>query len=647
MDPKSPLTENLSRDLLASIVVFLVALPLCMGIAIASGAPVSAGLITGIIGGLVVGTLSGAPLQVSGTGAGVAVIVYQAIQTHGLEMLGPLVVVAGLMQLGAGALGIGQWFRAVSPAVVFGMLAGIGILIVGSQFHVMLDDRPQGGGLQNLATIPTAIEKAMRPLVLPPSEARERQRELLQSVGEVHRRQIQLTERVREVAPSLPDEKAAGAAPLPPAQAAKLQELAAEQQAIQKDLAGLLEGYDHYYSSPHKRQRIAQRHRNAETALANTITALRSDHPAKLDELSSASLASVERVLASLKNHEVAAAIGVFTILLLIVWKRIVPQRIKLVPGPLIAVLLATAAAAIWTLPVLYVEVPRSLQSEMHFLSLGVIAEAPWGLLLQTAALLAIVASAETLLSATALDQLHEGQRTKYDRELAAQGVGNLLCGMVGALPMTGVIARSSTNVQAGARTRLSTILHGAWLLIFVVAFGTALRMVPTSCLAAILVYTGFKLIDFQAIRRLKEFGWSEVVIYAVTVAVIVVQDLLTGVVVGLILSIAKLVYTFSHLKSRLEPAEEGKRVVLKLDGAATFIRLPQLAAELERVPRGADLHVDLEHLTYIDHACLDLLMNWSRQHQSTGGATTIDWSLLQMTVRNGVRSKASLSRVA
>ena len=138
--------DSLTKDLLASIVVFLVALPLCMGIAIASGAPPAMGIISGIIGGLVVGSIAGCPLQVSGPAAGLAVIVYELIQTHGIAMLGPIVLLAGAIQLVAGLCRAGQLFRAISPSVIYGMLAGIGVLIFASQFHVMVDDRPPGTG---------------------------------------------------------------------------------------------------------------------------------------------------------------------------------------------------------------------------------------------------------------------------------------------------------------------------------------------------------------------------------------------------------------------------------------------------------------------------------------------------------------------
>ena len=135
------------RDFLASIVVFLVALPLCMGIAIASGAPPALGLITGIVGGLVVGSLAGSPLQVSGPAAGMAVLVFQLVNDHGLIMLGVVGLIAGGLQLLAGIFRLGQWFRAISPSVIHGMLAGIGVLIFASQFHVMLDDAPRASGL--------------------------------------------------------------------------------------------------------------------------------------------------------------------------------------------------------------------------------------------------------------------------------------------------------------------------------------------------------------------------------------------------------------------------------------------------------------------------------------------------------------------
>ncbi len=154
-------SSTIGADFLASIVVFLVALPLCMGISIASGMPPTAGLITGIVGGIVVGAIAGAPIQVSGPAAGLSVLVWMFVEQNGANMLGVAVLFAGVLQLLAGALKLGQWFRAVSPAVIHGMLAGIGVLILVSQFHVMFDGRPIGTGIQNLLAMPETLFAAL------------------------------------------------------------------------------------------------------------------------------------------------------------------------------------------------------------------------------------------------------------------------------------------------------------------------------------------------------------------------------------------------------------------------------------------------------------------------------------------------------
>jgi len=175
--------------------------------------------------------------------------------------------------------------------------------------------------------------------------------------------------------------------------------------------------------------------------------------------------------------------------------------------------------------------------------------------------------------------------------------------------------------------------------LLFVALLGSLLRMIPTAALAGILVYTGFKLIDFKGFLHLWKTSRSEGAIFLVTVAVIVGEDLLTGVITGIVLSAIKLLVTFSHLDVRLAPAsgQAGHgRVTLSMSGAATFLRLPVLAAKLDEVPSGAHLHVDFERLKYIDHACLELLMSWAKQHESAGGRLTIDWGQLHARFREG-----------
>ncbi len=487
---------TLPKDFMASIVVFLVALPLCMGIAIASGVPSSAGLITGIVGGIIVGSIAGAPLQVSGPAAGLSVIVWQFVQEHGYPALGVVVLVAGLAQVLAGALRLGQWFRAVSPAVIHGMLAGIGILIFASQFHVMVDDKPYGSGIENLMYIPMAVWKGL----FPPD-------------GSVHFQ---------------------------------------------------------------------------------------------------------------------AAVTGILALATLILWKPLAPRRLRVLPAPLIAVLVATIFAMACQFGIRRIELNSNILADVEMLDFSALfANLTNGTLILAGLAMAMVASAETLLCANAVDQLHDGPRTKYDRELAAQGVGNMICGLFGGLPMTGVIVRSSANVEAGGKTRASAVMHGVWLLIFVAALPFVLRFIPTAALAAVLVYTGYKLVNPTTIRKLATTSKGELLIYIATVGTIVTTDLLTGVVTGVVLSLIKLLYVVSRLDIRLDDNEAENVTRLRLRGSATVIRLPMLANILEDVRPSTELHVDFEQLDYIDHACLELLINWEKQHDATGGRLVIDWDSL------------------
>ena len=483
------------RDLSASVVVFLVALPLCMGIAIASGVPPAAGLITGIVGGLVVGFIAGAPLQVSGPAAGLSVIVWELVQTHGVGALGTIVLVAGAVQLLAGMLGFGRWFRAVSPAVIHGMLAGIGVLIFASQFHVMVDDAPRGSGLANLVAIPEAILKGFLPM----------------------------------------------------------------------------DGSVHFQ----------------------------------------------------------AAMIGTLTLIVMIAWRPFAPEKLRVAPPPLVAVVVSTIVASVLGLSVNLVAIPDSL---FDAISTPVWSDAMtmgWQSIIGAGVALAFVASAETLLCATAVDKLHTGPRAQFDRELAAQGIGNMVCGFLGALPMTGVIVRSSANVEAGGQTRWSAILHGGWLLLFCAALPFVLTRIPTSVLAAVLVFTGYKLMNLAALRGIARFGRAELAIYAVTLGGIVCVDLLTGVVAGIALSLARLLYDMANLDVEVIEGAEPGMLDMHLRGSATVVGLPNLATALEAVPSDANVTVHLGKLDYIDHACIDLMINWDVQHRALGGQLTIDWESL------------------
>jgi MFS superfamily sulfate permease-like transporter len=330
-----------------------------------------------------------------------------------------------------------------------------------------------------------------------------------------------------------------------------------------------------------------------------------------------------------------AGGIGLLTILTIIGWSY-APKSWRVMPAPLVGVIVAVLAAFLLGLSdIIYVKVPDNIWSTVAPPTpdnLMRIFEAP---ILIGAISIAFIASAETLLCATAVDQMHSGPRTKYDKELSAQGVGNALCGLLGVLPMTGVIVRSGANVEAGAVTRASAILHGVWLLLFASVLPFTLNYIPISALAAVLVYTGYKLAYPKIVPTLLKYGRSEVAIYVITIATIVATNLLAGVVVGLVLSLLKLLYAFSHLEIRKEEDAARKRVDLHLKGAATLIRLPMLAGELERLEPNTHVHVHIDDLDYIDHACIDLLTNWDRQHKTTGGSLEIEWEGLTQKYQN------------
>jgi MFS superfamily sulfate permease-like transporter len=556
-------------------------------------------------------------------------------------MLGLVVIVAGLVQIIAGAMRLGPWFRAVSPAVIHGMLAGIGVLIFASQFHVMVDDKPRGSGLENLATIPQAIYKAVGIPRIPGEQEREFRTHALQATGDLHDEQINLLASIAGLIPyhnidhdsldRIVEPRLRDSVETQQFITAGLKDLAQQLETVEQESAGAI----HLNRAKAAFAEAIARSQEAEAALESGkgVDAVRTQE---------AAAAALDVATSRLKSHHLAASLGLLTIAVIILWQKFAPQRLRLVPAPLLAIVAATVLAAIFLLPVLYVEIPANLAHDIHFPTWSLVQSAPWGEVLKTALLVAVVASAETLLCATAVDKIASGSRTNYDRELAGQGVGNMICGALGALPMTGVIVRSSANVQAGAQTRLSAILHGAWLLLFVVFLSGMLQMIPTASLAAVLVFTGYKLVNFKEIKKLREAGWGEVAIYLTTLTTIVVEDLLTGVLVGLALAAAKLLYTFSRLKVKVERDDLDGRFRMDLAGAATFVRLPKLAAALEKVPENAQLHVDLSGLTYIDHACLELLTSWAQQHEQTGGRLTIDWDTLHAAFREGPQNGAT-----
>ncbi|MFE2048396.1 SulP family inorganic anion transporter [Streptomyces sp. NPDC059459] len=481
----SAVTENLRRfphlrqDVTASLVVFLVALPLCVGVAVASGVPAELGLVTGIVGGIVTGLLPGSSLQVSGPAAGLTVLVFGAVDAYGLPALGVIVLAAGLIQLVMGALKLGRWFRAISLSVVEGMLAGIGLVLIAGQLYSAAGLAAPASGLDKVTGLPGAVADALG---------------------------------------------------------------------------------------------------------------------------STAALTSL--------------ALGAGTVAVMVLWKRL-PRRAQTVPGALAAVVLATAVTAAFGLSVATVEVSGLLDSIQppgadafgELLNVG---------LLGTIVAFTLIASAESLFSAAAVDRLHSGPRTEYNKELMAQGAGNTVCGVLGALPMTAVIVRSSANVGAGARTKASRVLHGVWLLLFAALLPSALALIPLPALAGILVHAGWKLIPFRGVVSLWRGHRGEALILVVTAVSIVAVNMFEGVLIGLALSVAKTAWEASHLK--LEVVDKGAGPVqAHLSGNATFLRLPKILESLEALPQDRPVELDLSGLHHLDHACRTALENWAERHSATG----------------------------
>ncbi|MYV69961.1 SulP family inorganic anion transporter [Streptomyces sp. SID2131] len=470
---------HLRQDFLASVVVFLVAVPLCVGVAVASGVPAELGLVTGIVGGLVTGLMRGSSLQVSGPAAGLTVIVFEAVSEFGVGTLGVIVLIAGLLQLAMGFFRIGRWFRAISVSVVEGMLCGIGLVIIAGQIYAAAGLKAPETGVGKITGLPRAFADAF---------------------------------------------------------------------------------------------------------------------------------GSTE-ALASL-------AIGAGTIAVIVLWRRL-PERVQSVPGALAAVVLATAAALGLGLPVATVEVEGLLGvvQPPGAEAFGELASpAIWGTIIA----FALIASAESLFSAAAVDRLHDGPRTEYDKEMVAQGTGNTVCGLLGALPMTAVIVRSSANVNAGAKTKASRVLHGVWLLLFAAALPFALALIPLPALAGILVHAGWKLIPFRQVAALWREHRGEAAILVVTAVAIVVVNMFEGVLIGLALAVAKTAWEASHV--RLEVVDKGMGPIrAHLAGNATFLRLPKILDTLESLPQDRPVELDLSGLHHLDHACRTALESWAERHSATG----------------------------
>lgn len=504
---EAPHDAPLGRDLVAGVVVFLVAVPLCLGIALASGAPILSGLLAGIIGGLVVGALSGSHISVSGPAAGLAAIVSAQIRDLGsFEVFLLAVLLAGVIQLAAGLLRAGVFADFVPTNVIKGLLVAIGVLLI-------------------LKQVPHLV------------------------------------------------------------------------------------GYDADLEGD-----MSFRRAGGETTLTDLSTAWRHFVPGAL-------------------------LVGASSLGLLVAWER---SRLKTsrVPAPLVAVLLGVAisealraAGSSWTIADSHlVRVPvlgadgMSLRDLVRTPAFG-----RWSdpAVLRAGVTLAVVASLETLLNLEATDRLDPLRRSSSpNRELVAQGVGNMLAGLLGGLPVTSVIVRSSVNAQNGARTRRSTIVHGALLLVSLLAFPWALNRIPLAALAAVLLVTGFKLASPKVFRQMWAGGREQFAPFAVTVVAIVATDLLVGVVIGLVTSVAFILWSNARRGFRVirENHVGGAVHRIELATQASFLNRARLAVTLGEFRRGDQVAIDARGADYVDPDIVTMIKEFAEE---TAPAQGISVSLL------------------
>ena len=508
-------------DLPASVVVFFVAVPLCLGIALASGAPLFAGVIAGIVGGVVVGSVSNSALGVSGPAAGLTVIVLSAISAMGsYEAFLVTVVIAGVFQVVLGFVGAGVVGYFFPSAVIKGMLSAIGLIIIIKQIpHAVGYDADYEGDLSFLQ-----------------ADGENTFSELIRMIDKINPGAIV----VCAIALALM--------------------LLWESEAIKK-----------------------------------------------------------QKFLKLVQGPIVAVFAG---ILYQIVMVRVFPD-LALHPEQLVNVPVASSA--------------RDFLGQFTLPDFSHIARPETWI---TAFTIAIVASVESLLSVEATDKLDpQGRVTNTNRELVAQGAGNIVSGLIGGLPVTQVILRSSTNIHSGAKTKLSAIAHGVLLLLCVATLPTLLNKVPLAVLAAILFLIGIKLVSPSTFRELYKLGWSQFLPFITTVIGVVLTDLLTGIAAGMVVAIF-IILRNSYKNSHFLHVNNNNNIThvrLELAEEVYFLNKAAIRKELSRVRPGSMVTIDASRSVSIDHDVKEVIRDFKKTALSRG----IIAEIVERTPRRGVERRA------
>lgn len=491
--------DNLKNDLPSSIIVFFVALPLCLGIALASGAPLFGGLIAGIVGGIIVGSLSGSALGVSGPAAGLASIVLGAITDLGVyEAFLLAVVLAGIIQLVLGFLKAGFIGYFFPSSVIKGMLSGIGIIIILKQIpHAFGYDGDYEGDM-----------------------------DFIQSDG----------------------------------------------QTTFSELINMLD----YISPP-------------------------------------------------------AILLAVVSLFLLVFWEKVLAKKNKfftIIQGPIVVVILGIVYELVtnvylpsWSISaehLVSVPVAKDVGSFFGQFSLPDFSYITDYRIYLYGFTIAIVASLETLLSVEATDKLDPKKRvTPTNRELIAQGTGNLISGFIGGLPITQVIVRSSANIQSGGKTKLSGIIHGFLLLISVILIPNVLNYIPKAVLASVLFMVGFKLAKPSLFRSMYSLGLKQFIPFVITI-IGVVYNLLVGIGLGVAVAIFIIVrnnYRNSHFMHIKERDDEKHHVTMTLSEEVTFLNKGAILKALNRLPNGTELTIDMTKSVKIDYDVYEIIANFKKHN--------------------------------
>lgn len=499
------------QDFKASVVVFLVALPLCLGIALASGAPLSSGLIAGIMGGIVVGFVSNSHISVSGPAAGLTVIVAAAILDLGnFNVFTLSVFLAGLLQIAFSFFNGGKIGDFFPVSVIKGMLAAIGILLILKQLPHMI-------------------------------------------------------------------------------------------------------GYDEVFMGS-----VSFDQNDGENTFSDLLIAFD-------------------------RYHVGSFIVGLSSLLIMLGWDFLGKKNklFQLIPGALIAVIMGVVLNSFFIS-----SFPALAVMDQHLVTLpykGGFADffsgffmPDWSQMLNpkvltTAVVIALVASIESLLSIEASDKLDEsGRITNKNRELLAQGIGNSLSGLIGGLPLTAVIVRTSANASAGAQSKLSAILHGLWLLLCIVTIPHILNLIPLSALAAMLILVGYKLAKPGLIKAMYHKGWNQFLPFAVTILAILFTDLLKGIMIGMVVGFFFVLR--SNIHKSIVMVKEEENILIKFYKDVSFLQKSILLNMFQEIPPNASVVIDGSKNVYVDEDIVEVIEDFVKRSETSGIRVELKKSTLALS---------------